>query len=175
MLLAGKDKLKIWSAACSNGAEPYSLAIILDELTPGVNHVIDATDIDRKILQLAQQGYYKKDLLKNIPSKRVNKYFTQEGEGYYIKPEIKKMVRFKQHDLIKEKFSKGYDLIVCRNVTIYFTRETQNVLYQKFWEALNEGGVLFTGVTECILNHRELGYSAISPWFYQKISKENVI
>ncbi len=167
-LLSNKKELKIWSAACSNGAEPLSIAIILDDLTPGARHKIEATDIDEKILSEVNIGCYKKELIKNVSSYRLKKYFKENDEKYCISNNLKSKVRFKKHDLLLDNYSKGYDLIICRNVTIYFTRDIQNELYRKFWLSLNVGGILFIGATESILNYRELGFKKISPWFYQK-------
>ena len=168
-LLSRKKKLKIWSAACSIGAEPYSIAIILNELTPEYDHYIDATDIDEKILNLARQGSYKFDYLKNIPPQVLNKYFEKNGDLFNISPVIKKKVNFRKHDLLTDIYEYDYDLIMCRNVTIYFTKESQAHVYKGFWHSLVPGGILFTGATECILNYRELGFTSPSPWFYKKV------
>jgi len=167
-LLQGGKSLKIWSAACSNGAEPYSLAILLKELTPARTHQILATDIDSRILAAAREGVYPEALVKNISDARLKRYFQKTEQGYQLSPSVKSLVNFKQHDLLTGAFGRDYDLIVCRNVTIYFTPQTQLELYQKFYQALAAGGVLFIGATESILRYRELGYKKISPWFYQK-------
>ncbi|MEW5953954.1 MAG: CheR family methyltransferase [Bacillota bacterium] len=83
-LLARKGTLKIWSAACANGCEPYSLAILLDELTPGKNHSIEATDLDKKILEAARQGRYKADAVRGVNKKLLALYFQQEKDEYMI-------------------------------------------------------------------------------------------
>lgn len=163
-----RDRLKIWSAACSNGAEPYSIAILLDELISGEKYTLEATDIDRKILQAARQGIYKSNQIKNVSPQRRKKYFTVKGDKWHISAEIKKRVNFRYHDLLKDNYRHGYDLIVCRNVAIYFTRDMQNQIYNKFWQSLKPGGYLFIGVTESILNYRDLGFDSVYPWFYKK-------
>ncbi len=167
-LVSKKERLKIWSAACANGAEPYSIAIILDELTPGKTHTIDATDIDRKILQEAKTGIYKSNQVKNVSPDRLKNYFTKNKDSWAIVPGIKKRVNFRYHDLLKDNYRHGYDIIICRNVVIYFTRETQERIYKNFFQSLNPGGIIFIGVTESILNYRELGFSSVYPWFYKK-------
>jgi len=167
-LLSRKPTLKIWSAACANGAEPYSLAIILDELTPGKRHRLDATDMDRTILKKAAEGIYSADCLKNVSKERLRRYFKQDGDRFFIVDRIKKMVAFRPHDLLTDPFPEGYDLIVCRNVTIYFTREAQQKVNRKFARSLNKGGVLFIGGSEVIFNYRELGYEKIRPCYYRK-------
>lgn len=168
MLLAQKSRLKIWSAACSNGCEPYSVAIIMDEIAPNGIMRLEATDIDKKILEVAKAGRYDLRSLKNVSPQRLAKYFRQEGEQYVINDAIKRKVHFRYHDLLVDSYGTGYDLIICRNVTIYFTPEMQDRLYANFYEALAPGGVLFIGATENMLKYREFGYEKISSWFYQK-------
>lgn len=168
MLLAKKSKLKIWSAACSNGCEPYSVAIIMDEIAPQGLLRLEATDIDKKILEVAKAGKYDPRFLKNVSPQRLAKYFRKEGDQYCIIETIKRMVTFRYHDLLLDKYGSGYDLIICRNVTIYFTPEMQDYLYANFYQALAPGGVLFIGATENMLKYRDFGYEKISPWFYQK-------
>ena len=169
-LCAGGKSLKIWSAACSNGAEPYSIAIILDSSFPGISYKINATDIDENILNIARTGAYDEKLVRNVSKERLERYFKKnDSEIYSIITEIKKQVHFKRHDLLVDTFEKDYDLIVCRNVTIYFTRETQKELYQKFSRSLRPGGVLFIGATENIIQYRELGFDKIAHFFYRKL------
>lgn len=163
-----RNTLKIWSAACSYGAEPYTLAIIMDRLTKGKKHNILATDIDATILQKAKEGKYGKSDVKNVDQNLLDKYFDKKDENYYISEEIKKRVTFKKHDLILEKYDKGFDVIVCRNVVIYFTQETKKKIYEKFYEALNPGGLLFVGATESIYNYREIGFEKAATFIYKK-------
>ncbi|MGI6649849.1 MAG: CheR family methyltransferase [Bacillota bacterium] len=168
-ILAAGSYLKIWSAACSNGSEPYSVAIILAEIAPATRYQLDASDIDAKILAQARQGKYPPQVLKNVSESRLTRYFTSQNGFYFLKEQIKRKVSFKHHDLLTETYGTGYDLIICRNVTIYFTREMQLKLYRQFHRSLKSGGVLFIGATESILSYRELGYEKIYPWFYRKI------
>lgn len=168
LLLKARGTLKIWSAACSNGPEPYSLAIMLDELSQGKMHRLEATDIDKNILQSAAAGKYNPDMVRNVSQERLGKYFAREGNYYLIKDSIKKKVAFKRHDLLIEPYGQGYDLIVCRNVTIYFTREAQDRINHNFAKALTSGGVLFIGGSEMIFNYQELGFEKVLPCFYRK-------
>ncbi len=85
-----KNSLKIWSAACSIGAEPYTLAIIMDRLTPNKKHTIIATDIDQTILEVAKQGVYNKNEIRNVDDNTLNKYFTKKDDKFYISEDIKK-------------------------------------------------------------------------------------
>jgi chemotaxis protein methyltransferase CheR len=162
------NNLKIWSAACSNGSEPYTLAMIMDRLTPGKRHNIIATDIDNTILETARRGVYTKNDIKNVDTYLIDKYFTHEGENFLIKDDIKNRVVFKRHDLILDRYESGFDLIVCRNVVIYFTQEAKNEVYKKFYDSLKPGALLFVGATESIYNYRELGFEKASTFIYRK-------
>lgn len=172
-LLVVKPRLKIWSAACSNGAEPYSVAIILDELTPQRLHQIEATDLDPNVLETAKRGRYPDDLLRNVPAVRRERYFETEDGMNVVSDEIKKRVNFRRHDLLADSYGNGYDLIVCRNVQIYFTKEAQWRVNGRFSRALRPGGVLFLGASETIFNSSELGLERVAMSFYRRSDKEN--
>jgi chemotaxis protein methyltransferase CheR len=168
-LLARIGKLNVWSAACSIGAEPYSVAMILNELSPNKLHRIDATDLDQSIIEKAKHGRYTADVLKNVNPQRLNKYFAKENDKFYlINQQIRNMVSYKQHDLLSTQYPKGYDLILCRNVTIYFTREAQEKVNRQFSQSLNPGGYLFIGGSETIFNYADFGLIKTSPCFYKK-------
>ncbi|MBZ9636041.1 CheR family methyltransferase [Clostridium sp. FP1] len=161
--------LKIWSAACSVGAEPYSLAMIMDDLCKGASHKIVATDIDSTILQKAKNGEYVYAEVKNVPKQFLEKYFLVKGDKYCINSVIKKMVDFKKHDLILDNYENNFDLIVCRNVVIYFNAEIKDKIYKKFSDSLKKGGLLFVGATESIYNYKEYGFEKTSTFIYKKI------
>ncbi|WP_148134906.1 CheR family methyltransferase [Candidatus Formimonas warabiya] len=161
--------VKIWSAACSNGAEPYSMSIIMQSSFPSKPFHIDATDIDDEMLQKAKAGEYMGDVLKNLSPQRLATYFEPNGPGVRIKKSVSAHVSFRKHNLLLDVYDKGYDLIVCRNVTIYFTPEAQEYCYQGFSKSLNSGGVLFIGASENIFNYRKYGLERICPSFFRKI------
>jgi len=167
-LMDRTPKLNIWSAGCSVGAEPYSLAMILDGMTPKVRHRILATDIDAEILNKARAGMYTATEFKNITDERAKRYFRQEDNRYIISDAIKGKVEFQKQNLLLDKFESGFDLILCRNVVIYFTEQAKDELYRKFLAALKPGGVLFVGGTEAILNFRDIGFQQYMPFFYRK-------
>ncbi len=167
--LSYNSGLKIWSAACSIGAEPYSLAMIMDNLNPRVNHKIIATDIDSTILQKAKKGEYVYSEVKNVSKQYLDKYFVINGDKYCINSQIKKMVQFKKHDLILENYESNFDLIVCRNVVIYFNGDVKDKIYKKFSESLKKGGLLFVGATESIYNYKDYGFEKTSTFIYKKI------
>ncbi|MCL6471351.1 MAG: protein-glutamate O-methyltransferase CheR [Firmicutes bacterium] len=170
-LLEKSAKLKIWSAGCSNGAEPYTLALILESLTPGVEHKIIGTDLDSRILKVARDGRYLERDVRNVPKPLFQRFFTKDGEKFVISEDIRRRVEFRRHDLLRDPYEDGFDLILCRNVVIYFTNEAKDSIYRRFWASLKDEGVLFVGGSESILNARELGFKVTSPFFYVKISE----
>jgi chemotaxis protein methyltransferase CheR len=168
-LLPMNKDLKVWSAACSIGSEPYSLAMILEEVASEGKHSILATDIDNTILDRAKKSEYAVSEIKNIKKDYLDKYFTQINEKYIISTKLKNMVTYKKHDLILESYEKNFDLIVCRNVVIYFTQEVKNDIYKKFSLSLKKGGLLFVGATESIYNYKDYGFEKSSTFIYKKI------
>ncbi len=168
LLLEERKSLKIWSAGCSTGEEPYSLAMMSKENGWRLAEPIFATDIDQDVLNKASRGMYTERAMEGVPKNIKNKYFTSHEEGYEIKKEIRKMVNFRQHNLLRNNFPSNFDLILCRNVVIYFTEETKNALYQKFTDSLRTKGVLFIGSTEQIFQAKEIGLKSVATFFYQK-------
>lgn len=161
--------LKIWSAACSTGDEPYSLALLLSRFLPLSKIHILATDIDKQVIEKAKLGIYIEKSLMNVPHQYKEKYFTKiDDKNYKISDEIKRCVEFKEHNLIKDEYPARCDLIVCRNVVIYFTDEAKFEIYRKFNNSLNSNGILFVGSTEQIINYKELNYSTVKSFFYKK-------
>jgi chemotaxis protein methyltransferase CheR len=168
-LLTKNSSLKIWSAACSVGAEPYSLAMIMDDLSPlGTNRIV-ATDIDATILEKAKIGEFNYSEVKNVKEDFLDKYFKIVKDKYVIDSKIKSMATFKKHDLILEPYEKDFDLIVCRNVVIYFNQDVKEAIYKKFSSSLKKGGLLFVGATESIYNYREYGFDKASTFIYKKL------
>lgn len=161
--------LKIWSAACSIGSEPYSLGIIMDKNNLSIKDKILATDIDEGILNRAKKGTYKETEIKNIDSMYLQRYFTLENKEYTIDSKIKNMINFKKHDLILGRYETGFHIIICRNVTIYFKNEVKDEIYKKFNDSLVKGGILFTGATESIYNPEKLGFKKLSTFIYEKV------
>ena len=162
-------KLKIWSAACSTGDEPYSLAMVLAKQVPMRDIKILATDIDEQVLEKAKDGVYAENSLKGLPKEYRDKYFEKMGDRFYkISDEIKRCVTFKEHNLLKDVYPKDYDLILCRNVVIYFTDEAKDMIYKNFYNSLKPQGILFIGSTEQITTYRELGFERLSSFYFQK-------
>lgn len=162
-------KLKIWSAACSSGCEPYTISMILKEVAPAQRHDILATDIDNSILTKAKNAEYTSIDIKNVDDIYKDKYFSKENTTYKVKEDIKSQVRFKKHDLIKDMYENNFDIIVCRNVVIYFKNEVKDKIFMRFVQALKPGGLLFIGATESIYNYREFGLEKVTTFIYRKI------
>lgn len=168
--LVPKNKLKIWSAGCSDGGEPYSIAMLLKELSIKYIPLILATDIDEiSLLKASTGGPYISDSVRNIPKELISKYFTFTDNRYWLKDSIKSMVKFQKHNLLLDKFEKGFDLVCCRNVTIYFTQETKTRLNLRFANSLNDSGILFIGATEFMMTPQDSGFTKLGSCFYKKI------
>lgn len=167
-LLQTNKRLKIWSAACSTGEEPYSLVMVLSQLVPLSQIQIIATDLDENVIQKAKLGVYPERSLAEVPSDIKAKYFEQEGSFYRVKDEIKRCVTFKKHNLLNDSYDSNYDLIVCRNVMIYFTEEAKDKIYTNFSKALRKDGVLFVGSTEQIFNPARYEFDVEDTFFYRK-------
>ena len=161
--------LKLWSAGCSIGAEAYTLAIMMNETFPSQKYSLLATDLDRGALQKARsRGPYIESDLRNLDAVQRQKYFTLTVP-YYVKESLQKNIRFEEQDLLADTFDTGFDLIVCRNVVIYFTAEAKDILYAKFCEALRPGGILFLGGTEIISVPIRHGFQNAGVSFYKKV------
>ena len=163
----GKN-LKIWSAACSTGDEPYSLVMALSKHLPLSNIKIYATDLDKQVIAKAKVGLYSEKSITSVPDDLKKEFFTKVGISYKISDEIKARVEFKEHNLLKDTYPNDYHLIVCRNVLIYFTEEAKDEVFRKFYKSLASGGILFIGSTEQIINYKEIGYDRKNSFFYQK-------
>lgn len=167
----------IWSAACSSGEEPYSLALLLADYyagKPAAKWTIDCTDISTKILKKAQEAIFPGERLKDVPPAMVEKYFQKgmgEWEGHYrVRDDVKKHLTFQRLNLLGARypFKEPYDVIVCRNVMIYFDKKTQEELVNKFWPLLKPGGYLFIGHAESLTGTQHQ-YKMIKPAIYQKV------
>lgn len=157
----GDHSLRVWSAGCATGEEPYSIAIIINEIMGKQHDAFDvnifATDINRKILQQAREGRYCFDKVENIKYGLLNKYFIIQEDDYVLTPAIKKTVRFSFYDIIDPKtyvppdsVFGGFDLVLCRNMLIYFQAEHQEVIFSKLYRSLAGGGYLVLGDSEIV-------------------------
>ncbi|PLY00829.1 MAG: chemotaxis protein CheR [Desulfuromonas sp.] len=151
--------MQIWSVGCSSGEEPYSLAIILDQQGLEADRLL-ATDISAAVLKKAAEGRYDPQRLVNIPEEWHHKYFTREGRWYIVKDRLRRRVSFAKHDMLSDPYPQA-DLIVCRNVLIYFSRQQQERILGQFAEALSDQGVLVLGKAETMLGPVREAFRAI--------------
>lgn len=153
---ASSRKLRIWSAACSNGQEPYSLAMILDEekaKLAGWQIEIVATDLCRDVLDKAKQGMYTQfEVQRGLPIQMLVKHFTQVGDKWQISETMRKQIKFQQFNLLGDLRVLGnFDIIFCRNVLIYFDQPTKTKILEGMATMLPQDGVLYLGGAETVL------------------------
>lgn len=165
--------LRVWSAGCSSGQEPYTLAMItMDYLgSDAVNwdHTILASDISNKVLSMAKNGIYQKEELAEVPQSWINKYFTIYDDNHFIvSKSLRKSVAYRNFNLLSLfQFKKPFQCIFCRNVMIYFDIPTKNAIIQKFYDALEPGGYFMIGHSESLSSCKH-DFKYIRPSIYQK-------
>jgi chemotaxis protein methyltransferase CheR len=167
-MIQQSPRLNIWSAACSTGEEPYTIAMLLDSLGVLDRVSLLATDIDDGVLAKAQEGIYLERSLRDVPSDYKSKYFAASDGAFNVSDKLKRAVKFLKQNLLLDRFGDKYDLIVCRNVMIYFTEDAKHMLYGKFAQALKPGGLLFVGSTEQIFSPSQYGLETADTFFYRK-------
>ena len=147
-------RISIWSAGCSTGEEPYTIALVLLDVIgnfSGWDVKIIASDISLKSLMIAQKGEYSKERLENVSPQYLNKYFIKKDDNNYIaNNELKNIIKFDYHNLNHEAEYRDLDIIFCRNVIIYFDREAQINVIKKFYKSLDDIGYLFIGHSESL-------------------------
>jgi chemotaxis protein methyltransferase CheR len=169
----GSHRLRIWSAACSSGEEPYTIAMVVLEKSPyfglGGDCKILATDISTKVLNMARQGLYGPERLKTVPPGLATKYFKKTGDHMYqVSPQLRDLIAFRRLNLMDPlPFKNPLDLIFCRNVMIYFDKETISRLVDKYHQILAPGGYLFIGHSESLsgFTHK---FKYVEPCVYLK-------
>ncbi len=161
--------LKIWSAACSTGDEPYSLAMVLSDFLPLNQIRILATDMDNEVLDKAKKGYYTEQSIKGLPKRYRDKFLNIDSHGIVkVSEKLKSCITFKQHNLLKDSYPRGVHMIVCRNVMIYFTEEAKDKIYHQFSDSLEKQGILFVGSTEQIIGPSKYDFKGIKSFFYER-------
>lgn len=167
-------KIRLWSAGCSSGEEPYTMAIVLSESIPNLRFwdaKILATDLSTKVLAKARQGIYIPDKLKEVPPPLLDRYFISVGKEYQVRPELRRMVHFARLNLMGEWPMRGpFDVIFCRNVMIYFDRDVRQVLIRRFYEMLAYGGYLFIGHSESFSGIAN-DFTFVEPTIYRKMKR----
>lgn len=163
-LISGKDfsndhSLRVWSAGCAAGEEPYSIAILIKEIVEKEKlklcTTIIATDIDKKTLENAKKAVYSYEKIRNLKYRLLEKYFVTQRNVFKLKSEIKEMVSFSEFDMLSKKsfvppesIYGGFDIVLCRNLLIYFESDFQEKIFNKLQRSLNRNGILFLGEAE---------------------------
>ena len=169
----GSHRLRIWSAACSSGEEPYTIAMIVMEKAPFFGQNGDckilATDISTKVLNIAKKGLYGPERMKTVPHMLLTKYFQKTGDQMYqVSSQLRDLIAFRRLNLMDPlPFKHPMDLIFCRNVMIYFDKETISRLVNKYYQILNPGGFLFIGHSESLSGFKH-DFKYVQPCIYQK-------
>ncbi len=145
--------IRIWSAGCSTGEEPYTIAIEIMKYVKNFKFEIIATDLSTKVLDHAEAGLYKYEQVKTVSDQYLSQFFIKRQELYEVHPNVRKFVKFKQLNLIDDLFPDSIDIIFCRNVVIYFDKETKDQLYGKFYKSLNKDGFFFVGHAESLFSN----------------------
>jgi len=147
----GSTTIKIWSAGCSTGEEPYTIAMLLSEILPsGWKFEIVASDISLKCLMTGKEGFYANNRVEGIPENYLKKYFDKVEGGYKVHGDIMSKIRFDYHNLKNDSGLRGMDVVFCRNVIIYFDEAAQTSVIKGFWEAMANKSFLFIGHSESL-------------------------
>ncbi|MDY6030272.1 MAG: protein-glutamate O-methyltransferase CheR [Treponemataceae bacterium] len=147
----GETIIKVWSAGCSTGEEPYTIAMILKEiLPPPYTFQITASDLSLKCLMTAQQGFYADSRVDGIPADYLNKYFTKVDGGYQVNSDLMKSIKFDYHNLKNDSGQKNLDVVFCRNVLIYFDEPAQLKVINHFWDSMAPNSYLYIGHSESL-------------------------
>jgi chemotaxis protein methyltransferase CheR len=167
--LARTGTIRAWSAGSSYGAEAYTLAAICRRVAPGCKVEIRGTDIDARMVARAREGRFSDDDARTAPRAELERAFDRDGGGWRAKPELRLMVKFATGDLLRDPVSPAaYDLILCRNVVIYFTEPVRDALHQRLAAALRPGGYLMVGSSERVTSPQAFGLATSHPFIYRK-------
>lgn len=143
--------IRIWSAGCSTGEEPYTIAMILKDVLPApYTFSITASDISLKSLMVGQQGFYPTSRITGIPEKYLERFFIKNETGYQVKKELMDTIHFDYHNLTHDSGAKNLDVIFCRNVLIYFDEAAQLAVIDRFWNSMSPSSYLFIGHSESL-------------------------
>jgi chemotaxis protein methyltransferase CheR len=163
--------IKIWSAGCSTGEEPYTLSMLLNDILPtGWTCEIVASDISLKSLMVGKEGFYNDTRIQGIPENYLAKYFEKKNNGYQIREEIKKAIRFDYHNLKYDSGLRNIDVVFCRNVLIYFDEAAQKATIERFWDSMAPKSFLFIGHSESLFGMNTKFEFVKTDWacFYKK-------
>lgn len=167
----GESRIRVWSAGCSTGEEPYTLAMIFrDKLPAGFSAEIVASDLSLKSLLVGKAGFYPDTRITGVPDSYLARFFDRKNNGYQVKDEIMKMIRFDYHNLKNDSGQRGIDILFCRNVLIYFDEAAQKAVIDRFWDAMSPKSYLFIGHSESLFGMKTRFEFLKTDWacLYQK-------
>lgn len=170
----GNRIIKVWSAGCSTGEEPYTIAMVLKSiLPPDFDFQITASDISLKSLMVAQKGFYSDNKIEGIPEDYLKKYFTKVDGGYQIVKGLMDKIRFDYHNLRNDMGVRHLDIVFCRNVLIYFDEPAQLEVINHFYESMEDNSYLFIGHSESLFGMKTEFEFLKTDWacLYQKNKK----
>ena len=148
---AGERRIRVWSAGCSTGEEPYTIAMVLNELLPtGFDQEITASDLSLKSVLTAKEGFYPEMRVNGIPEYYLKKYFEKREGGYKVVDSIRSSIKFDYHNLKNDSGLRNLDVVFCRNVLIYFDEAAQKESVERFWSAMAPFSYLFIGHSESL-------------------------
>lgn len=165
--------IKVWSAGCSTGEEPYTLAVVLQEkLPPDFTYAVTASDISLKSLMMAKEGLYPENRMDSVPPNYM-KYFEKKETGFKVKDDIKKNIKFDYHNLKFDSGQRNLDVVFCRNVLIYFDLAAQKEVIDRFWDSMAPKSFLFIGHSESLFGMETKFEFLRTEWacIYKKESK----
>jgi chemotaxis protein methyltransferase CheR len=170
--LSGKNTIKLWSAGCSTGEEPYTMAMVMEKSLPkDFTYSITASDLSLKSLMHASQGFYPTMKIEGIPPEDLERFFIKMEGGYQVKEELKRKIAFDYHNLKYDSGLRDVDIVFCRNVLIYFDAPAQKNVIDRFWNSMSNHSYLFIGHSESLfgLDTRFKFMKTDSAVFYAKI------
>ena len=167
--LARNGSIRAWSAGCSYGAEAYTLAAICKTVAPGCRIEIRGTDIDRRMVARAREGRFTAEDARTAARAGLERWFDRDGDGWRAKPELRMLTKFETGDLLRDAVpARSFDLILCRNVVIYFTEPVRDRLHELMANALRPGGYLMIGSSERVSAPAALDLQSSHPFIYRK-------
>ncbi len=168
---SGDYKIRVWSAGCSTGEEPYTIAILMKELLPSPwTAEIIASDISLKSLMVGKEGFYQDAKIAGVPEATLKRHFDKVEGGYRIHDDLRSMIRFDYHNLKNDSGLRGLDVVFCRNVLIYFDEVAQKATVERFWDAMASKSFLFIGHSESLFGMNTRFEFVKTEWacFYRK-------
>jgi chemotaxis protein methyltransferase CheR len=168
--LAERGRIRIWSAGCSYGAEAFTIAAVCMEQAPGAKVEVVGTDVDQRMVERARNAVFSVDDARSVPSASLSRWFDRVDEGWRAKPELQRAMTFERGDLLTMRFpAAAYDLVLCRNVVIYFTEDVRDALHARLATSLRSGGYFVVGSTERVAAVSEIGLELAHPFTYRKV------